>query len=81
LSGPISVEASSPSRNPALSRRPDAGPAARLPHQLAQCRHLVPALIKGVTWRLDTEPERRLAVELILAWSAMMPLMPTDASP
>lgn len=30
----------------------------------------------GVTWRLDTAPEQRVAVELILAWSAVAQRLP-----
>jgi predicted RNA-binding Zn ribbon-like protein len=35
----------------------------------------------GIAWRLDTEPERRLAVELILAWSAVEQRLPGRLRP
>ncbi|MFJ4732276.1 CGNR zinc finger domain-containing protein [Streptomyces sp. NPDC088770] len=36
---------------------------------------------EGVSWKLDTPPERRMAVEAVLAWSAVQRTMPGRLRP
>jgi len=58
----------------------EAGPAT-LAGLLSGVRQVPQVDAQGITWRLDTEPGRRLAVELLLTWSAVEQRLPGRLRP
>ncbi|GAA2082510.1 CGNR zinc finger domain-containing protein [Streptomyces albiaxialis] len=65
----------------AMESEPESGPEAELQRLLADVRRVPRPSAAGLEWHLDVPPERRLAVELVLAWADVKERMPGRLRP